>query len=223
MNILIIEDELGMVTSLSLALNDLGFKIDTASDGREGYELARSNNYDLILLDCTLPSLSGFEIVKRLRAEKCFTPIIILTVLNELDDKLELFNLGIDDYLTKPFAFSELLARIKALLRRPRSLHGDILKVANIELDAERFLVTKNGLRIPMSAREFSLLEYLMLNKGKFLSRQTIMENVWDMNADPFSNTVEVHIMNVRKKLETKSEHYIFTASNRGYKIDEER
>jgi len=223
MNLLIIEDEQGMVLSLSLGLRELGFKIDTASDGREGYELALKNNYDLILLDCTLPSLSGFEIVRRLRAEKCFTPIIILTVLSELDDKLELFNLGADDYLTKPFAFSELLARIRALLRRPRSLKGNILKVADIELDAERFLVTKNGVRIPMSSREFSLLEYLMLNKGKFLPRQAIMENVWDINADPFSNTIEVHIMNIRKKLEKNNEHYIFTASNRGYKIDEER
>ncbi len=223
MNLLIIEDEIGMITSLSLALKDLNFKIDTARDGREGYELARANNYDLILLDCTLPSLSGFEIVKRLRAEKCFTPIIILTVLSELDDKLELFNLGVDDYLTKPFAFSELLARIKAILRRPSELSGEILRVSNIELDAEKFLVTKNSVRIPMSAREFSLLEYLMINKGKYLSRQNILENVWDINADPFSNTVEVHIMNIRKKLETETEHYIFTASNRGYKIDKEK
>lgn len=223
MNLLIIEDEQGMVLSLSLALNNLGFKIETASDGREGYEMARLNNYDLILLDCTLPSLSGFEIVKRLRAEKCFTPIIILTVLSELDDKLELFNLGVDDYLTKPFAFSELNARIKAILRRPKNLGGEILKVGEIELDPDKFLVCKKGIRIPMSSKEFSLLEYLIINKGRFLSRQTIMENVWDINADPFSNTVEVHIMNIRKKLETDNHRYIFTASNRGYKIDEER
>ncbi len=223
MNLLIIEDEQGMVLSLSLGLGNLGFKIDTASDGREGYELARNNNYDLILLDCTLPGLSGFEIVKRLRAEKCFTPIIILTVLSELDDKLELFNLGVDDYLTKPFAFSELTARIKAILRRPSNLQGEVLRVADIELDADKFLVSRKGIRIPMSDKEFSLLEYLMLNKGKYISRQVIMENVWDINADPFSNTVEVHIMNIRKKLETSDRRYIFTASNRGYKIDEQK
>ncbi|MFZ4632372.1 MAG: response regulator transcription factor [Patescibacteria group bacterium] len=223
MNILIIEDEQNMVLSLTLSLSSVGFKIESASDGQEGLELARQNKYDLILLDCNLPSLSGAEIVKKLRAEKFSTPIIILTVLSEINDKLELYNLGVDDYLIKPFAFTELLARIKALLRRPRSLQGDILRVANIELDAEKFLVTKNGNRIPMSSREFSLLEYLMLNKGKFLSRQAIMDNVWDINADPFSNTIEVHIMNIRKKLETESEHYIFNASNRGYKIDQER
>ena len=223
MTLLIIEDEQSMVLSLSLSLEATGFKVDSASDGQEGLELARSNKYDLILLDCNLPKLSGFEIVKKLRAEKCFTPIIILTVLGELNDKLELFNLGADDYLTKPFAFSELLARIKALLRRPRNLQGEILKIGNLELDADKFLVTRHGIRIPMSSREFALLEYLMINKGKFLSRQTILDNVWDENADPFSNTVEVHIMNIRKKLETDTDHYIFTASNRGYKIDTQR
>jgi DNA-binding response OmpR family regulator len=223
MSLLLVEDDPNIVLSLSLALTNAGFTVDSASDGREGFDLARNNKYEAILLDCNLPRLSGFEIVKKLRAEKCFTPIIILTVLNELNDKLELFNLGADDYLIKPFAISELLARLKALLRRPRNVQGEILKVGNLELDPDKFLVTKNGLRIPLSSREFSLLEFLMVNKGNFLSRQTILEKVWDENADPFSNTVEVHIMNIRKKLETGSEHYIFTASNRGYKVDTER
>jgi len=223
MSLLLVEDDPNIVLSLSLALTNAGFTVDSASDGREGFDLARNNKYEAILLDCNLPRLSGFEIVKKLRAEKCFTPIIVLTVLNELNDKLELFNLGADDYLIKPFAISELLARLRALLRRPRNVQGEILKVGNLELNPDKFLVTKNGLRIPMSSREFSLLEFLMVNKGNFLSRQTILEKVWDENADPFSNTVEVHIMNIRKKLETNSEHYIFTASNRGYKVDTER
>lgn len=223
MNLLIVEDEPSMVLSLSLALSAVGFEIDSASDGQEGLELALTNKYNLILLDCNLPKLSGFEIVKKLRAAKCTVPIIILTVLGELNDKLELFNLGVDDYLIKPFAFSELLARIKALLRRPRTMQGEILKIGNLELDADKFLVTRDGIRIPMSSREFSLLEYLMINKGKFLSHQSILDNVWDENADPFSNTVEVHIMNIRKKLETENERYIFTASNRGYKVDIQR
>ncbi len=223
MSLLLIEDDPNIVLSLSLSLTNVGFKVETATDGREGYDLARFNHFDLILLDCNLPGLSGFEIVKKLRAEKCATPIIILTVLGELNDKLELFNLGADDYLIKPFAFSELLARIRALLRRPPNLAGKILKIGNLELNPDKFLVTKNKIKIPMSAREFSLLEYLLLNQGKFMSRQNILENVWDENADPFSNTVEVHIMNIRKKLETATEHYIYTASNRGYKIDVER
>lgn len=220
MSLLLIEDDPNIVLSLTLALTNAGFKVESASDGREGFDLARNYKYDLILLDCNLPRLSGFEIVKKLRTEKCFTPIIILTVLGELNDKLKLFNLGIDDYLIKPFALSELLARIKALLRRPQQFKGEVLRLGNLELDPDKFLVTKNNQRIPLSSREFSLLEYLMSQPGKFLSRQNILEKVWDENADPFSNTVEVHIMNLRKKLETDSEHYIFTASNRGYKID---
>lgn len=223
MSLLLIEDDPNMVLSLTLALNNAGFKVDTAIDGLVGLDLARFNKYELILLDCNLPRLSGFDIVKRLRAEKCATPIIILTVLGELNDKIELFTLGVDDYLTKPFAFTELLARVGALLRRPLNLQGEVLKVGDLELDPDRFLVTKSGNRIPLSSREFSLLEYLMINKGKFLSRQKIMEKIWDENADPFSNTVEVHIMNIRRKLETETEHYIFTASNRGYKVDSQR
>lgn len=223
MSLLIIEDDTNMVLSLSLALTDAGFKVESASDGQLGLELVRSNKYDLILLDYNLPGLSGPEIVKKLRAEKCFTPIIVITVFGELRDKLELFNLGADDYLTKPFALSELLARLRALLRRPHNLQGETFRVGNLELDSDKFLVTKNGVRIPMSSREFSLLKYLMANQGKFLSRQNIMETIWDENADPFSNTVEVHIMNIRKKIENANEHYIFTASNRGYKIDSQR
>ncbi|MFA5130891.1 MAG: response regulator transcription factor [Patescibacteria group bacterium] len=223
MSLLLIEDDVNMVLSLSLSLANAGFKVETSSDGAEGLDFALNNKYEAILLDCNLPRLSGFEIVKRLRAAKIFTPIIILTVLGELNDKLELFNLGADDYLIKPFPFSELLARLKALLRRPQNIQGEVLRVGNLELDPDKFLVTRSGVRVPMSSREFSLLEFLMLNKGKFLSRQTLLDKVWDENADPFSNTVEVHIMNVRKKLETASEHYIFTASNRGYKVDTER
>ncbi len=223
MSLLLIEDDPNMVVSLSLALNNAGFKVESAEDGLSGLDLARAKNYELILLDCNLPQLSGFDIVKQLREEKNYTPIIILTVLGELNDKIKLFDLGADDYLTKPFAFSELLARVKALLRRPLNFQGKVLKVGNLELDPDRFLVTKNGKRIPMSSREFSLLEYLMANKGKFISRQRIMEEIWGEEADPFSNTVEVHIMNIRRKLETENEHYIFTASNRGYKVDLQR
>ncbi len=223
MSLLLVEDDPNMAVSLSLALNNAGFKVESTSDGLIGLDFARSNKYELILLDCNLPRLSGFDIVKRLREDKNSTPIIILTVLGELNDKIELFELGADDYLTKPFAFSELLARIKALLRRPLNFRGKILKVGNLELDPDKFLVTKNDVRIPLPSREFSLLEYLMTNRGKFISRQKIMEEVWDEEVDPFSNTVEVHIMNIRRKLETENEHYIFTASNRGYKVDLQR
>jgi DNA-binding response OmpR family regulator len=223
MALLLIEDDQNIILSLSLALNNVGFKIDTATNGLEGLEMASLKNYELILLDCNLPDISGFEIVKRLRSEKIFTPIIILTVLEELNDKVELFNLGSDDYLTKPFAFAELLARIRALLRRPRNFKGEVLKIGTLELDPDRFTVFNCGKKINLSSKEFSLLEYLIINQGKYISRQELMEEIWDENADPFSNTIEVHIMNIRKKLGTESGRYIFTAANRGYKIDLEK
>jgi len=223
MSILLIEDDQNVILSLSLALKNVGFKVDTSTDGLEGLEMARSKNYELILLDCNLPSISGFEIVKRLRANKIFTPIIILTVLEEINDKVELFNLGSDDYLTKPFAFAELLARMQALLRRPRSCRGETIRIGELELDPDRFSVFNRQRKISLSAKEFSLLEYLMANKGRYISRQEIMDKIWDENADPFSNTIEVHIMNIRKKIGIDSGRYIFTAANRGYKIDLEK
>lgn len=223
MFILLIEDDQNIVLSLSLALKNFGFKVETATDGQEGLNMAQDKKYDLILLDCNLPSLSGPEILQALRAANNFTPVIILTVLEDLDNKLKLFNIGGDDYLTKPFAFAELLARIRALLRRPRNFRGEVIKIGDLELDPDRFTVFNNQRKISLSAKEFSLLEYLMLNKGKYISRQEIMEKIWDENADPFSNTIEVHIMNIRKKLGRDQERYIFTAANRGYKVDIEK
>jgi len=220
MALLLIEDDQSIILSLTIALNNAGFEVDSANDGLKGLELAKTGKYDLILLDCNLPGRTGFEIVKELRDSNIFTPIIILTVLGEINNKIELFNLGSDDYLTKPFALAELLARIRALLRRPRNLQGGSIKIGNLELDHDKFRLTKKGRFIPLSVKEFSLLEYLMINQGRYLSRQKIMEKIWDENADPFSNTIEVHIMNLRKKIETKKEHYIFTATGRGYKID---
>lgn len=219
MRLLIIEDDPDMILTLSLALTKNNFTIDTARDGEEGYHLATINNYELIILDCNLPKLSGQEVVRKLRAAGHVVPILILTVLSEINDKVELFELGADDYLTKPFAISELLVRIKALLRRGTILKGKILKIGQIELDLDKFLVLKNGRRIALSSKEFALLKYLMDNPNRVLTRQEIMDNVWDENHDPFSNTIEVHIMNLRKKLETGGEQIILTIPNHGYRI----
>ncbi|MFA5023730.1 MAG: response regulator transcription factor [Patescibacteria group bacterium] len=220
MNLLLIEDDPDLVSTLSLALAKNNFKIETATNGERGYELATSKNYDLIILDCNLPKLSGSEIIKKLRADGRAIPILVLTVLAEINNKVELFELGADDYLTKPFAISELLVRIKALLRRSPVLKGNILKIGEIELDPDKFLVTKNNKRLALSSKEFSLLEYFLNNSGRVLSRQEIMDNVWDENHDPFSNTIEVHIMNLRKKLGGADEQIISTVPGRGYKID---
>lgn len=220
MHILLIEDDKNLVASLSLALTSNGFSVATAIDGKLGYQLALANRYDLIVLDCNLPSLSGQEIIKKLRGAGRTAPILVLTVLDDLNNKITVLNLGADDYLTKPFAVSELLARIKSLLRRPFNLAENILKIGNLELNKAKLLVTKNNVPLYLSSKEFSLLEYLMSNPGRFLSRQEIMDKVWDENADPFSNTIEVHIMHLRRKIETKKEQLIFTFTNRGYKID---
>lgn len=219
MRLLIIEDDPDMLRILALALTKADFMVDTASDGQAGYQLALTNNYELIILDCNLPKLSGQEIVKKLREEGRAVPILILTVLAETNDKVELFELGADDYLTKPFAISELLVRIKALLRRSTILKGHVLKIGQLELDPDKFLVIKDGHRLALSSKEFTLLEYFMNNPERVLSRQEIMDNVWDENHDPFSNTIEVHIMNLRRKLEPDGEQIILTVPNRGYKI----
>lgn len=221
MNILLIEDDEGLVASLSLTLTTNNFSVATALDGKHGCGLALANRYDLIILDCNLPNLSGQEIIKKLRGAGRVTPILVLTVLGDVNNKVDLLNFGADDYLTKPFAIFELLARIKSLLRRPPNLAENILKIGNLELDKIKLVVTKNKMSLSLSSKEFSLLEYLMSNPGRYLSRQEIMDKVWDENGDPFSNTIEVHIMHLRRKIETKNEQLIFTFTNRGYKIDE--
>jgi len=220
MRILLIEDDQEISHPLSLALKAANFAVDIANDGEKGYFSAQTSNYSLIILDYNLPRLDGREITQRLRAEGVNTPILILTVRSEINDKVDLLSLGADDYLAKPFAVVELLARVKALLRRPETYAGNILKLGDLELDLDKFLVSQHGHRVFLSSKEFALLEYLLKNKGRIMSRQEIMENVWDENADPFSNTIEVHIRNLRRKLESGGRKLIFTFSNRGYKID---
>ncbi|MDP2944026.1 MAG: response regulator transcription factor [bacterium] len=222
MKILLVEDDPDVVRSLLPALKEAGYVANAATDGESGYLAAQTNEYELIILDYNLPKLNGREVIKKIRDAGLSTPIIMLTVHNELEEKIDLLGLGVDDYLTKPFIFSELLARIKAVLRRPKNWEGNILKINDLELDPDKFLVTKNSKRIFLSSKEFDLLEYLLKHKGRILSRQNIMEHVWDENADPFSNTIEVHIRNLRRKLENDGRRLIFTVSNRGYKIDEE-
>lgn len=223
MRVLLIEDEQDMANLVSISLKSLNLAVDVAEDGKKGLDLALTNYYDLIITDYNLPFLTGREIIQKIRSEGKNTPILVLSVRSEIRDRVEVLNLGADDYLSKPYNFSELEARIKALLRRPERIKSTILKIGDIELNPNRFLVTKNGKRISLVSKEFALLQYLIENQGEILSKQEIMEHVWDENADPFSNTIEVHIMNLRKKIEDPKHPMIFTYSNRGYKIDTER
>lgn len=223
MKVLLIEDEKDMANLVSISLKSLNLAVDIAEDGEEGLSLALTNYYDLIISDYNLPSLTGREIIEKIRSEGKNTPILVLSVRSEIRDRVEVLNLGADDYLSKPYNFAELEARIKALLRRPEKIKNATLKIGNLELTPNKFLVTKNGKRIILASKEFALLQYLMENQGEILSRQEIMEHVWDDNVDAFSNTIEVHIMNLRRKVDDPKNPMIFTYSNRGYKIDTER
>jgi len=221
MKVLLIEDDEQVARSLKPLLKEKNIILDWVSDGEKGLQTALLDEYDLILLDYNLPTINGRQIIEKIRQEKKATPIIMLTVRGEVEDKVDLLNIGADDYLTKPYSFCELLARIKAIARRPLILTEKQLKVKDLELFPEKFLVRRRGKSIRLRAKEFALLEYLMIKKGYYVSRQDIMDHVWDINADPFSNTIEVHIMKLRKKIENKRDHFIFTMPNRGYKIDE--
>jgi len=220
MRILLVEDDENITRSLERTLKTAGYAVDVSYEGERGYFLAQTNSYDLILLDYNLPKINGREIIKKLRNENNNTPILMITVKSELENKIDIFSLGADDYLIKPFASSELLARIKAILRRPQTFLGNILSLGELELNTDLLILKKRGKQIKLSSKEFSLLEFLLRNKGKTLSRMEIMEHVWDNDADPFSNTIEVHINNLRRKIEDKNQKFIHTFSNRGYKID---
>lgn len=217
---LLIEDDEAIASSLLSFLKEKNILLDYAKDGNIGLNKALCQNYEIIILDYNLPGIDGLELTKRLRAKKNNTPIIMITVRSELEDKINLLDSGVDDYLTKPFSLSELCSRIKAVTRRPLQLRDSVLKIKDLKLYPDKFIVKKGSKNIKLKAKEFSLLEYLMKNQGIYLTRQDIMENVWDENADPFSNTIEVHIMKLRKKIEDENVKYIFTMPNRGYKID---
>jgi len=221
MKILIIEDDNNISTPLVAFLKSQNAVLDLARDGERGLFLAKINNYDIILLDYNLPKVNGQEIIAEIRNEGKITPIIMMTVRSALEDKINILEIGANDYLIKPFSLRELMVRIKTILRRPLIIEGPKLKCGNLELDTTSFNVKKRGRDINLRTKEFTLLEYLLKNKGKVLSRQDIMEHVWDENADPFSNTIEVHMMNLRRKIENKKDRFIFTIPNRGYKLDE--
>ncbi|MDB4991884.1 MAG: two component transcriptional regulator, winged helix family [Parcubacteria group bacterium] len=221
MRALIIDDEQGVRDLLAENLRSQCFAVDTASDGTEGSYLARTNTYDIIILDNMLPEKSGIMVCQEIRKTGHTTPILILSALSDTWRKVDLLNGGADDYMIKPFSFEELMARIRALMRRPNDIEGDILTIDDVVLDTKRQSVKRGDKGIYLTRKEFMLLEYLMRNLGNVLSRGMIMEHVWDMTSDPFSNTIESHILSLRKKVDTNPEKkLIYTVPGRGYKID---
>lgn len=218
MRVLVIEDEHKIANSIKKGLEQENYAVDVAFSGSHGYDLAVGEEYDILILDLMLPEMDGLTICKNLRSGGNHTPILILTAKGQLGDKVEGLNSGADDYLVKPFAFDELLARIKALSRRPKLVHGEKLKAGEVELNTNTYEVNKSGKEIILSKKEFSLLEYLMRNKGKVLSKDQIIAHIWNYEADILPNTVEVFIKYLRNKI---GKDIIKTVRGFGYKISE--
>ena len=217
MRILIVEDEHKIANSIKLGLQQESHAVDVAYDGTDGFDLASTEDYDIILLDLLLPGMDGITICKKLRSNNIHTPILMLTARGQLTDKVTGLNSGADDYLTKPFAFEELLARIRALSRRPKHAMGTTLAVGDLSLDTSSFEVRRGGILIQLSSREFSLLEYLMRHPNKILTKDQIISHVWNYDADILPNTVEVYIGYLRNKLGKPA--LINTVRGFGYKL----
>lgn len=203
MRILIIEDEHKIANAVKQGLEQQSYAVDVAYDGDDGLMMATTEDYDLIILDRMLPgSIDGIGILKSLRKEKIHTPVLLLTAKDKILDKAEGLNAGADDYLVKPFAFVELIARVRALLRRPRQTVPTSLTYKDIMLDPENFVVERKGKQIELTTKEFALLEYLIRNPEKILTKDVIMRHVWDYDADILPNTVEVYIGYLRSKID---------------------
>jgi DNA-binding response OmpR family regulator len=222
MRILIVEDDRTIAQALREGLQQEAFAVDVAYDGEEGYSSALYENYDLIVLDLMLPGMSGVEVARQLRDNKVHSRILMLTAKGEVPDKVLGLNTGADDYMTKPFSFEELLARIRALLRRPPEKLGETLSAADLTLDTINKEVRRSGKRLQLSAKEYALLEYMLRNKGQVLSKNNIMNHVWDFDSDILPNTVEVFINFLRSKIDKpfKGPELIKTVRGFGYKIE---
>lgn len=222
--VLVVEDEHKIANSIKQGLEQEGFAVDAAFTGVDGYDLASTEDYDLIVLDLMLPELSGMEICQKLRNEGNHTPVLMLTAKSGLEDKVAGLNCGADDYLAKPFAFTELLARIRALLRRPNNLIPSELSCGDLRINTHTFEVKRGQEDVKLSKKEFSLLEYLMRNKNQILTKDKIIEHVWDYDADILPNTVEVYIGYLRNKIDKpfkNSSALLKTVRGFGYKIEE--
>ncbi len=218
MKILVIEDEADIAAFLKKGLQAEMCIVEVAATGKEGITLAHLNSYNVIILDFHLPDMIGTEISARIREKKPSIPILVLSVERNIDIKIDMLSVC-DDYLTKPFSLRELLVRLRALTRRGEVLHGDILTEGNLMLDSQKNQVTLCGKTVVLRNKEFALLEYFMQHKDIVLSREMILEYVWDMNTDPFTNTVDTHVRLLRKKLETTRRVFIHTVPKRGYRF----
>jgi DNA-binding response OmpR family regulator len=221
MHILVVEDEEKMAAIIARGLRAEGYAVTTAQTVKDGLLLAQADHCDLIILDLLLPDRSGTELLRELRQQRRGVPVLIVTARGELEVKAENFDAGADDYLTKPFAFAELIMRVKALLRRSPTTLNDQLRVADLELDRMARRVQRGGQRIELSPKEYALLEYFMLNPTRVLTRSMIMDHVWDQSFEGLTNIVDVYVRQVRRKVDEGFEQKLIrTVRGAGYAID---
>lgn len=222
MKILIVEDEVKISDYLQQGLSEAGFIVDLARNGLDGHHLAMTEHYDLLILDVMLPDVDGWRILESLRDADKQVPVLFLTARDSVEDRVKGLELGADDYLVKPFAFSELLARVRTLLRRGfTTVTETTLRVADVELDLVRHRVMRSGERIPLTAKEFALLELLMRHQDEVLPRSLIASQVWDMNFDSDTNVIDVAIRRLRAKIDDAFEHKLIqTVRGMGYMLD---
>lgn len=223
-HLLLVEDEVKVATFIKKGLEKQGFTVDIAVDGREGKQFFDQRTYNLLILDVNLPYMDGVELATYIRTKNPLVPILMLTALDTTADKLAGFDAGVDDYLVKPFDFMELIARLRALLKRSTqaSTSTNLLRVADLELDLDQKLARRTGQTIELTAKEFALLEYLMRNRGRVVSKVDIAEKVWDIDFDTGTNFIEVYINYLRKKIEREnSPKLIHTVVGMGYTLKE--
>lgn len=217
MRVLVVEDSVRMLHALKKGLAEECYAVDSAEDGISGLAMAQGGEYDLVLLDVNLPGIDGFEFLKQLRAKRSDVPVMMVTARDSVQDRIEGLDAGADDYLVKPFAFGELLARMRALLRRPGARGESLLKYNDIEVDPARGQATRAGKRLALSAREFALLRVFLANTNCVMTRARLYEAVWNSEYDGLSNVLDVYINYLRNKLEEHGERVIHTVRGRGY------
>lgn len=225
MKILVVEDEPKLASFIKKGLEEQSCEVEVAFDGQIGRTMAINNSYDVIVLDVNLPKINGFDVVQSLRHQQIKTPVLMLTAMGSVDDKLTGFEAGADDYLVKPFEFRELMARLKALHKRGSDAgpQTNVLKVADLELDLNEKVARRANKRIELTAKEFGLLEYLMRNRGRVVSRIDIAEKVWDIHFDTGTNVIDVYVNFLRKKIDKDfSTKLIHTVIGMGYMLKEE-
>ncbi len=216
MRLLVVEDDPRLAAVLMRGLRENGYAVDRAGDGDAALDHLHNNDYDGVILDLMIPGIDGMEVCRRLRAERAAVPVLMLTARDSLDDRVRGLDAGADDYLTKPFAFEELLARLRALMRRGPAITDLVIRAGAAEIDTRAHRVVVAGRQVPMTSKEYALLEYLARNAGRVVGREEIAEHVWDERYDPFSNVIDVYVNRLRKKVGSE---LIVTRRSEGYML----